>query len=489
MSEPENQLNNARPSGSSFQPPRQRQSSLWLWAGIAVILLAVLLYWRWPRNTEEEKAEDVVVSVHVAKAERGSIAAETSALGTIAPKQQATVSTKISAPIVQMALLKNRDVRAGEIVAILESRDLRAQRTEAAAALQEARSGLQALSGGNIPQATAQAEKDLRDAQANVENARATYERRRDLYARGGISKKDLEAAELALTTAQDQLTLAQRTVNLRTMTLSPSERAQAEARVKQAEERLAALDAQLSYATIRAPFAGVVTDQFQYKGEFAAAGAKLINIADMSEVIVKAPFADTVASQLKIGDTAKVLPTDLPGQELQGKVTLISRSADPANRSVEIWVGLNNKGGRLRANGSAQVIVATQGVNDAVLVPASAVTLETSNGNEGVAMVVDNKSIAHETKVTVGVRRPDKVEITSGLKEGETIVTEGNYALPDGAKVQVSDEEKEGQEGRKEDEKGAGKGATETKSEAGEKKGATETNQAAPQSGTGRKQ
>ncbi|MFN7945435.1 MAG: efflux RND transporter periplasmic adaptor subunit [Blastocatellia bacterium] len=430
---------------STPEPPRRSRGPGWLALAVTLALMAALLYWRWPKKSAEEEAEPVVVSVHVAKAERGAIAAQTTALGTIFPKQQATVSAKISAPIVRMALLKNRVVKAGEPIAILESRDLQAQRTEAAAALQEARSNLRNIGSGTIPQATAQAEKDLHDARANVENARATYERRRDLYERGGISRKDLEAAQLALTTAEDQLRLAERTVNLRASALSPSERAQAEAKVKQAEERLAALDAQLSYATIRAPFTGVVTDQFQYRGEFAAAGAKLVNIADLSEVIVKAPFADTVAAHLKTGDAAKVLPTDQPGQELAGRVSLVSRAADPANRSVEVWVTLDNRSGRLRANGSAQVVVATQSVGDAVIVPTSAVTLDASNAAEGRVMVVDSKSIAHETKVSVGIRTPDKVEITSGLKGGETVVTEGNYALPDGAKVQVN-EEKEGE-------------------------------------------
>jgi len=60
--------------------------------------------------------------------------------------------------------------------------------------------------------------------------------------------------------------------------------------------------------------------------------------------------------------------------------------------------------------------------------------------------MVVDEESVAHETKVTVGVRTSERMEITSGLKGGETIVVEGNYALPDGTKVEVTESEKEGE-------------------------------------------
>ena len=225
---------------------------------------------------------------------------------------------------------------------------------------------------------------------------------------------------------------------------LNPNDLALAAAKVAQAQQRVATLDAQLGYATIRSPITGIVTDQFQYEGEFAAAGGKLVTIADVSQVIVKAPFADTVAAQLKVGDPTTVLPTDTSGEEMKGQITLLSHSSDATNRTVEVWVALGNGAGRLRANGSAQITVFANSKTDAVVVPASSVTLEASNGNEGTVMVVDAKSVAHEQKVAVGVRTPDKVEITSGLQGGETVVIEGNYGLPDGTKVEVSEAKKD---------------------------------------------
>jgi len=68
--------------------------------------------------------------------------------------------------------------------------------------------------------------------------------------------------------------------------------------------------------------------------------------------------------------------------------------------------------------------------------------------------MVVDDQSVAHETKVTIGIRTPDKIEIVEGLKGGETVVIEGNYALADGTKVEPqtnTDEEKEDKTDQKE--------------------------------------
>jgi RND family efflux transporter MFP subunit len=274
------------------------------------------------------------------------------------------------------------------------------------------------------------------------------------LYAQGGISQKDLEAAQLDLTTAQDELRLEEQTVSLRGRSLNPNDRALAAAKTTEAQQHLATLDAQLSYATIRSPITGIVTDQYQYEGEFAAAGGKLVTIADTSTVIVKAPFSDTVAAELKPGDAARVVPTDTSAEEMKGQITLLSRSSDPTNRTVEVWVTLANGEGKLRANGAAQVTVMANSKNDAIIVPTSAVTLEASNADEGTVMIVDAKNVARERKVTVGVRSGDKIEITEGLQEGDTVVIEGNFALPDGTKVEIATDEEKKEEGDKDEDK-----------------------------------
>jgi len=411
-------------------------------AGLVVLLLVGLIVWRVRSSaTEAETEVTPTVSVKVAKAEKGAIAAPMTAVGTIWPREKADVAAKISAQIKSMSLLKNKLVRAGEVIAVLESRDLQAQRSEAVAALNEARANERSVVTGTIPKTNAEDQKALTDARAKVNIARATYERRRALYEKGGISQKDLEASQLDVTTAEDELRLQEQTIALRTRSLNPNDRALAAARTAQAQQRVATLDAQLSYATIRSPITGIVTDQFQYEGEFASAGGKLVTIADTSTVIVKAPFSDTAVAQVKTGDTATVVPTDTSAEEMHGQVTLLSRSSDPANRTVEVWVTLGNGDGKLRANGAAQVTIATNSKADAIVVPASAVALETSNANEGTMMVVDDQNVAHERKVTVGIRNPDTIEIVEGLKGGETVVIEGNYALADGTKVEPQTE------------------------------------------------
>jgi RND family efflux transporter MFP subunit len=206
---------------------------------------------------------------------------------------------------------------------------------------------------------------------------------------------------------------------------------------VSEAESHLASFSAQLAYAEVRAPFDGVVTEQFLRQGDFAQAGAKLFTVADTSSVIVKAPLSEQQSMRVHAGDGVTIQSDD--GTTLQAKVDLVGRSADPQSRAVELWVTLPNPDGRLRANSAARVTVASAGVANAIVVPTLAVTLDATNGNAGTVMVVDAKSIAHETHVTIGAHTRERTQITSGLRGGETVVVEGNYGLPDGTKVQIT--------------------------------------------------
>src|SRR5439155_12739724 len=213
--------------------PRQRQLLIIVsvLAAFVIVIVAILL-WRWRNAESAEEKTNVVVSVKVGKAERQPIAAQISAIGTIWPRDKADVAAKVSAQIKKMGLLKNRVVRAGEVIAVLESRDLQAQRAEAVAALNEARANECSITTGTIPKTNAEDQKALFDARAKVNNTRAVYERRRVLYEKGGISKKDLEASQLDLTTAEDELRLQEQTVSLRARSLNPNDRALAAAKV-----------------------------------------------------------------------------------------------------------------------------------------------------------------------------------------------------------------------------------------------------------------
>jgi len=399
-------------------------------AGLLVLIVAG---WCWHRHgSAGDAAAPPIVSVKLAKVEIGPMSQPLDLVGTISARQEATLSPKVSAQIAQMGVLKNRVVHRGE--------DLRAQQAEAAGALREAQIGITNTGQGAIPLTNAQDVKAVRDAQGTLDNARKTYERRKTLFEQGGISKKDLEASQLDVTKAEDDLRLAEKSATLHQATTNPSDLAAAHSKAQQASDHLAVLQAQAGYATIRAPFDGVVGDQFLFQGDFASAGTKMLTVADTSTVIVKAPLSVDASMHVHAGDVATIQPDALPGVTLQGTVSLVGSAADPQSRAVELWIALPNPGGRLRPNSAARVTINSGGVANAVVVPTAAVTLDATNANAGTVMVVDAKSVAHEVKVATGAHSRERTQITSGLHGGETIVIEGNYGLPDGTKVQNAD-------------------------------------------------
>lgn len=431
----------------------QKKAAIIISSILCLLLIAAFFYWQQSKSGvtveagKSDEKEEVVVSVKVAQAEKETISKEISALGTVAPAEQSTVAASISAQIKQMRQLKNAFVQKGEVLAVLASQDFSSQRAEANAALEEAKLNLQTLQKVTIPQASAQNQKDLSDAKAVADNARAIYERRKDLYAKGGNSLKEVEASQLALTNAENAQRLAEQNSKLNASAVNPNARAIAENKIRQAQERINTINAQSSLAEIRAPISGVVTDQFQFEGEFAAQGAKLLTIADIGSVIVKANFADSVLGDLQTGDAVTVFSTSAPDERMGGKITLIGRSADAQNRTVEVWANFANGRGLLRAGEAVRFVVSANPANDAVIVPVAAVQFEIGNSEEGTVMTVDKDNIAHETKVKVGIKSGDKIQIVEGLNEGETVVVEGNYALPDGTKVEIAKDEEKGDE------------------------------------------
>ncbi len=414
---------------------------------VAVLLIGFLVWFLFFRNAKNADAPtdaeaDVVVSVVTETVETKTIAADASAIGTIFPLEQAVVSSNTNGLISEMPLLKNRLVSKGQVIAIIDTRDLQAQRAEAVSALREAELNLQTLKKSTIPAVESQNRKDLADAKAAADNAAALVSRRRGLYEKGGIALKDLQDAELQLANAQNSLKLAERATSLRSSATNPLDTATSNVKIAQAQDRIKTLDAQISLATIRAPLTGFVLEQTQFQGEYATSGGKLLTIADTANIVVKANFSDTLVPDIKVGDAVAVFPEDIKNEQMSGKVSLISRSADPQNRSVEIWIELSNGAGRLRLNSAAEVRISTKTQSNALVVPIAAVTLETADGVAGTVMSVDEDNVAHETKVNVGVKTKNEIQIIEGLSEGDKIIIEGNYNLPDGTKVEEKQNE-----------------------------------------------
>ena len=187
----------------------------------------------------------------------------------------------------------------------------------------------------------------------------------------------------------------------------------------------------------MRSPINGVVTDRPTYPGETPPPGMPLLTVMDTSSVIAKAHIPQDQAVQLKPGDDATIkVPGDVA---VAGKVTLVSPALDPNSTTVEVWVEAPNADGRLRPGATVALEMVAQTVNDAVVVPAPSL-LKTAEGATSVMIVADGR--AQQVEVTTGIHDGPRVQITSGLSGGETVIAHGSYGLPDKTKVKVVEPE-----------------------------------------------
>jgi RND family efflux transporter MFP subunit len=186
--------------------------------------------------------------------------------------------------------------------------------------------------------------------------------------------------------------------------------------------------------------------------------GAPLFTVMDISSVSAHANIPQTEAAALKVGAAATITQTgsDL---EVSGKVTMVSPAVDPNSTTVQVWVAAANPGERLKPGASVRVSIVAATLPKAVVVPAAAI-LPSSDGGTSV-IVAGSDSVAHEKKVQIGIREPDKVQILSGVSVGDPVVVVGGVGLQDGTKVKI---EKPGEKKADDDEKPGAKEKAEEK-------------------------
>jgi RND family efflux transporter MFP subunit len=191
---------------------------------------------------------------------------------------------------------------------------------------------------------------------------------------------------------------------------------------------------AQLAYTEIRSPIAGVVADRPLYPGETATAGTPIITVVNTSEVIARAHIPQDQAALLKVGAPATVSAPGL-NSPVPGTVTVVSPAADPNSTTIEVWVKVKNPNEQLRPGTTAQLSMVARRVADATVIPAAAL-LKSENGRESVMTVGPDRK-AHLQAVQAGIQKGNEIQILSGLKPGERVITKGAYGLPNGTQVE----------------------------------------------------
>lgn len=207
-----------------------------------------------------------------------------------------------------------------------------------------------------------------------------------------------------------------------------PDAQRDAEDRFRYAQAAVAEAEALLAYATVRAPFAGVITEKFVFPGDLATPGLPLLVLESTQHLRAEGTIPEKAAVALRPGDAISVLLDDAAAPVI-GRLEEISAAADAVSRSVLVKVAL--PAGTARSGQFARLQVAS-GTSDALLVPAAAV----SRFGQMERLFVVEQGRASLRLVKTGRATGDRVEILSGLNAGEQVVLAPPAALRDGQPV-----------------------------------------------------
>jgi len=420
---------------------------------ITCLLSAIALLVGCGKAKEKEASgeTEAPTPVLVEAAVRGAIDHMVIADAVLYPINQANVTAKISSPVKRVLVNRGDHVRAGQLIAELESADLAAALNESKSQFDQSQASYQSLTGATVPEDKTKAQADLQTAQQTFEAAKKLYDNRVALQREGALAQKLVDDAKVAMVQAQSQVETTQRHLEALNQVSQREAIRGAEAQMNAAKAHSDNLAAQLSYAQIRAPIGGIVADRMVYPGEMPAPGSPLIAIVDISQIVARANVPVKEAASIHVGRPARITG---PDGDLPGKVTVVSPAVDPNTTTVEVWVQAANPGEKLKPGSTVRVAIIAETIQNTIVVQTSAL-LNADDGGQKV-MVVLNNSIARERRVSVGVRQGDRVQILSGLQEGDQVVTSGGLGLDDKAKVAVQQpksEEDEDEDADKADE------------------------------------
>jgi len=383
----------------------------------------------------ESADKEPVVSVQAAAAQRTAIQQNVVAEAVLYPIHEAAITPKVSAPVLKFDVNRGDHVRAGQLLAVLENKDLAAAVTENKGVYEQAQADYANTVASTLPQEVQAAQSDAENARAALGAAQRLYDSSKNLYDQGALAKRQLDQAQVALIQARTQDQAAEQKLQKMEAVSHAAQQKSAAGQLTAAQGKYQGAEAQLGYSEIRSPIAGVITDRPLYQGEMAAAGTPLITVMDVSRIVARAHIPEAQAESLKVGDPAEISSLD-GSQKISGKVTLVSPALDPNSTTVEIWAEAKNPKGEFRAGASVNLTMVSKTAPEAIVIPKSALLVDPKEGSS--VMVVGSDSHAHQRKVKAGIQQDDRVQIVEGIKEGEVVVTVGAYGLPDNVKVAV---------------------------------------------------
>jgi RND family efflux transporter MFP subunit len=329
------------------------------------------------------------------------------ASGYVVASQKAAVAAKTTGRLEWLGVEEGSRVKAGEIVARLENRDLVASLDHLKAVAQSAASSLE-------------------QARAELTDARQAYDRQHDLLKQGIVAKADFDTAEARYRRAVAGV-------------------AGAEASLRAAQASRRGADVALDYSLIRAPFDGVVLTKNADIGDIitplgAAANAKaaVVTIADLASLEVEADVAESNLAQVKKNQPCEVSLDALPGIRFQGYLHTIVPTADRSKASVMVKIRFSDHDPRILPEMSARVAFLAHSVTQEEQQPRIAINpsaISVKDSETRVFRIVNDR--VKVTPITLGRKLGDLQEV-NGLKTGERIILRPLEKLKDGSRIMV---------------------------------------------------
>ena len=387
---------------ASGSPVRRRRS--WLRYAIGAVVVAAAAAFAWSRVA----APPAVETATVASVYPSQGYTMLNAAGYVVPERKAALSSKATGRLEWLGVLEGSRVKENEVVARLESNDVRAQLAQATAQVNVARANLQ------------QALAELADAEAN-------FKRSSELLAKKFISGAQNDTDLARLRKAQAAI-------------------ASQKAAVASAQANQRAAEVAVEQTLIRAPFDAIVLTKNADVGDnitpfSSAAGAKgaVVTVADMSTLEVEADVAEANIARLKVDQPCEVQLDALPDVRLAAVVSRIVPTVDRSKATVLVKVRFVDRDPRVLPDMSAKVSFLERPVAADEKRPLAAVQPRAIVERDGrkVAFVVQDGR-ARRTEVTTGRKLGDLVEV-QGLKAGDRLVLDPGERIRDGAAIVVA--------------------------------------------------
>lgn len=382
------------------------------WAGISVCAIALALLTMGcsekiePGNTPAVRGTPV--PVQVMNAERRDQPVVYDAVGTVKARLSATVSSKLMGVIQAFKVKEGDTVSKGDLLVVLDERQVAAQLSQARAALSEAR---KAESAAISAQAA---------AEAGAQRARLSYQRNRTMLKGGAITQETFETVEAQYKQAQAALDQARAMVEA------------ARYRIGQAQAGVDTAMVAQKDARVLAPFDGNITAKLADTGALAAPGTPLLTIEREGGYRVDLVVPETYIQSIRIGQSVEVRIPAIGNPSVAGTVDVIVPSADPGSRSFIVQVGVSDTDA-LRSGMFARVPLAV-GKQQVLRLPKSAVI---HRGQLTGVFIVDENDTARFRLIRIGRATGDQVDVISGLEDGSRLVIAPPPRLTNGSVVE----------------------------------------------------